>query len=76
MYMILPKSIKKLFWDTDTRGLKKKKSSGFVISRVADKGGLADVKWLKKKFGKKAIKHAVAHSRNVSLKTKNFWNIV
>lgn len=73
--MMMSKSIKKLFWDTDTRGLDKS-ANDFIITRVADKGGLSDAKWLIKKFGKKTIKRVVKHSRNVSLKTKNFWNVI
>lgn len=74
--MILNQSLKNLFWDVDFRHLDEKKHAGFLITRVADKGGLKDVLWLKRKFGKNRIKRAVLSSRNVSAKTKNFWQVI
>ena len=69
-------ALKNLFWDVDLKGLDEKKYANFLITRVADKGGLKEVSWLKKKFGKKRIKPTVKNSRNVSLKTKNFWSVI
>ena len=48
----------------------------FIITRVADKGGLTDLRWLIKTYGKKDIKTAVKKRHNVSSKTKNFWNVI
>lgn len=69
-------ALKNLFWDIDLKELDEKKHANFLISRIADKGGLKEVSWLKKKFGKERIKQAVKNSRNVSSKTKNFWSII
>lgn len=73
--MKLTKSLKSIFWDTAAKDIDPKKHKNFIITRVAEKGGLADILWLKKKFGVPVIRRVVAHSRNVSAKTRNFWSI-
>lgn len=74
--MIIPKNTKRLFWDTKISPADMKKYRDFVITRVADKGGLTDLRWLVKTYGKKNIKTVVKKSGTVSVKTKNFWNVV
>lgn len=71
--MTIPKTVKRLFWDTDVKAIDLSKNRGFFITRVADKGGLRDLRWLIKIFGKKEINRVVSKSRNVTAKTKNFW---
>jgi len=74
--MTIPKTVKRLFWDIDFNSIDLKKNHNFFITRIADKGGLNDLRWLVKKFSKKEISRAVNKSRNVSAKTKNFWKII
>ncbi len=74
--MRLTQSLKNLFWDIDLKELDEKKHADFLVVRIADKGGLEEVSWLKKKFGKNKIKQIVRNSRNVSAKTKNFWQVI
>ncbi len=74
--MIIPKNTKRLFWDTKIAPADIKKYRDFIITRVADKGGVSDLKWLIKKYGKKSVKAAVKKSYNVSAKTKNFWRVI
>jgi hypothetical protein len=73
--MIMPKEVQKIFWDTDTKMIKKE-NRDFVIDRIAEKGGLFAVKWLISKFGKRIIKKTVQGSRNVSIKSKIFWSTI
>ena len=74
--MIIPKNTKRLFWDAKIRPADMNKYRDFIITRVAEKGGLTDLRWLAKTYGKKNIKMAVKKSYNVSDKTKNFWNVI
>ncbi len=74
--MNLPKHLKYILWDVDPSTLDAKHHQRFIITRVAEKGTLADVRWLQKTFGTPAIKKAVSASRNTSAKTKNFWHIL
>ena len=73
--MILPNHVKKIFWDVDTHQLDAQRDGHYIITRVAEKGAWSDVCWLKKLYGVKPIKSAVAASRNTSIKTKNFWKL-
>lgn len=74
--MKLSKHLKQIFWDVDPRVIDLKRHKRFIITRVAEKGAWADVVWLKKQFGVPTIKKTVKTSRNTSLKTKNFWQLV
>lgn len=72
----LTNKIQRLFWDTEVAPADYKKYADFVITRVAEKGGLNDIKWLVAEYGKSQIRRVVAGSRNVSAKTKNFWKVI
>jgi hypothetical protein len=74
--MKLTKHLKSVFWDIDTNGLKKVKHRSFIISRVAEKGSWTDLLWLKKTYGKTAVKKTISRSRNVSAKTKALWKVI
>ena len=68
--------VQRLFWDADVKKSDLKKYGNFVITRVAEKGGVDDIKWLLGIYGKSRIKKIVNSSRNVSVKTKNFWQVI
>jgi len=73
----LPKSIIPVLWDVlEPAKIDIKKYQSFIIGRVAERGGWADIQWLKKTYGVAAIRREVARSKNVGKKTKNFWKIV
>ncbi|MBI5230070.1 MAG: hypothetical protein HY981_02100 [Candidatus Magasanikbacteria bacterium] len=74
--MKLPKFLQTTFWDVSPRMVNTKKNKEFIITRIAEKGTMRGVEWLKKKYGWRAIKEAVKKSKNVSLKTKNFWRVI
>lgn len=73
----VPKFLFPMLWDVKNPGkLDIKKYQGFIIARVAEKGGWAEIQWLKKTYGIGAIKRVVARSKNVNKKIKNFWKII
>ncbi len=74
--MQIPKHLTYILWDVDPKTLDSKRHGRFIITRVAEKGSLADIRWLQKNFGNPAIKKAVSASRNTSAKTKNFWRLI
>ena len=76
MYMNIPQHTQRLFWDTNILSADIKKYRDFIITRVADKGGITDLQWLVKNYGKTTIKAVVTKSHNVSAKTKNFWQVI
>lgn len=73
--MRMPTHVKKIFWDVNPKEIDAKKHKHFLITRIAEKGSWSDVLWLKNQYSKDEIKYAVAHSKNVSAKTKAFWNV-
>jgi len=74
--MKLPKKLQSIFWDVDLKEIVEKKHRNFLITRIAEKGRLSDVLWLKKRFSHSVIKRIVSKSKNTSNKTKNFWQTV
>ena len=73
--MQLPERFKIYFWDVDWEDLKiqVRKYQNFIISRLCDKGDVADIKWLLNNYSKAEITDIVAKNRSVSPKTKSFW---
>lgn len=74
--MNMNNALKNLFWDVDIKQLDPKKHANFLITRIAEKGGVKSVDWLKKTFGKSKIRQVVKSSKNVSAKTKNYWSVI
>ncbi|MBF8280775.1 MAG: hypothetical protein HW383_548 [Candidatus Magasanikbacteria bacterium] len=73
----IPKKFVPMFWDVPHAGkLGIKKYRRFIIARVAEKGGWADIHWLKNTYGIPVIRRIVARSKNVSKKVKNYWKII
>jgi len=52
------------------------KNRDFVVCRLAEKGGMKEFHWLQKNFDIKQLKNIIRRSKNVSLKTKNFWKLI
>jgi len=75
MSIELPEKYKIYFWDVDWEDLKKnpEQYTSFIIARLADKGDVEEVKWLKAHYPEKEIVQSVIEFRFVSAKTKNFW---
>jgi len=74
--MNIPATLKRLFWDIELKSIYDKKNCDFVIERVAEKGNEKDIKWLINNFGKKEIYRIIKKSRNITDKTKNFYQVV
>ncbi len=74
--MNIPAHVRKILWDIEPASLHAKKHKSFLIARIAEKGTLADIQWLKKRFGLNAIRLVVQKNKNTSPRTKNFWKII
>lgn len=72
----IPKKFDYLFWDHDSCKLSPKKHTRFIIERLLEKGDLTCVKWVFSKFETKIIRDTISHSKNISSKTKAFWDIM
>jgi len=72
----LPRFLKKYFWDVDFSKLDKKTHSRFIIERILEYGDEKAIKWMEKNFKLNEIKKVVCQSRNLSLKSANFWQLI
>jgi hypothetical protein len=73
--MAVPAELHWLFWELDPARIDLAADSGYVMARVLEHGGLAEVRWLLARYGREAI-HAflrdVGHSE-LSDRTIAFW---
>ncbi len=72
----LPESYRIFFWDVDWSDLKKNADHfvPFIIARLADKGDVEQVRWLKANFSIHEIVNSVKAFRFVSAKTLTYWS--
>ena len=68
----IPRSMHRLFWDTDARRLELDGEADYIIARVAEKGDLEDWNWLRWTYGGARIAEALQKGK-VSLATVRFW---
>lgn len=76
--MTIPESYKIYFWDADWDELNRHpdRYKKYIITRLADKGDIEQVRWLFSRFGIKPVADMAAGSRRVSAKSRNFWKHV
>lgn len=73
---MLPKYLKKYFWDVDFSKLEKDKNPHFIIERILEFGDMKSIEWMKKSFPEGEIKKIVLSSRRLSPKSANFWRLM
>ena len=74
--IILPKFLKSIFWDVELKNIDPIHHQNFLITRIAEKGRLEDVLWLRKQFSSAVIQKVLNKSKNITAKTRNFWNLI
>lgn len=73
--MVMPMFVKNLFWEYDVNSLDYYNHKKFIIERVLEKGNKNSLSWLFKAYSINEIKEIIESSNNLSLRTRNFWNI-
>lgn len=68
----IPRSLHRLFWDTDSQQLDLEREADYIIARVAEKGDLVDWNWLRWTYGESRIARGL-NRREVSPATAHFW---
>ena len=71
----LPKEFKKYFWDVDPKKLSLRKYYDFMLGRIMTLGDIKVLKWLLK-IPRRDIMRVVKTSREIDMKTRNFWRVV
>jgi hypothetical protein len=69
-----PSYLGKNFWDVDIKKLDIEKHATFILERILEFGDEKAVRWLFKHFTNDKITDAIRTSRNISLKSANFWS--
>jgi len=73
---LIPKFLKKYFWDVDFSKLDKKNYSQFIIERILEYGDERAIKWMRENFKLNKIKSVLQQSKNLSRKSANFWRFI
>lgn len=71
--MVIPRYIKKLFWETDPERVDKEKHKDYIIARILDYGTPESIRWLLRSYRDEEILRVVKHRRGLSRKTAIFW---
>jgi len=67
--------LRTLFWDTALENISLKSHARYVIDRVLEFGDLDAFTWLKNVYPGWKIQEELILSRNISGKSRNFWQI-
>lgn len=74
----IPQSVRWLFWDVDPEALRLGPDASYILPRILEFGGLAEVRWAMQQYGLDGI-HAflrdVGHPE-LTPRTLEFWRIV
>ncbi len=69
----IPKEFYRHFWDCDASKLDPNQYPFYVIGRLLDRGGTAEVIWVLRHFSQDTIKDCILKYRDLSRKTGLFW---
>lgn len=69
----LPRSMQRLFWDTDPRRLNLDSQADYIIARVLEKGDLDDWNWLRWTYGEERIASTLDRKPKISPATIHLW---
>jgi len=71
---LIPKRIKRLFWDVNKDDVDVRRHRPYVIRRIMDYGDVEDVKWMLKIYSTDEIIEVVKKSHGLSRKSAYFWS--
>ncbi len=69
----IPKQAYKYFWEIDPVKLDVSQHPRYVIDRILEYGDFPDIRWLFSRFSREEIIESLKLSRNLSLRSANFW---
>ena len=73
---MIPKEIRRYFWDTDPAALHEDTHKTYIIERILDLGDTQAVRWLWRTYSKDDLREALAQSKRISPKSATFWNLI
>lgn len=72
----IPKRLKKYFWDCKFEDLQWDKYYFFISERLLNFGNPAAINWLLRKLDAAELRNIVMRSKNLDVKSRNFWTIM
>ena len=72
---MLPKTLKKFFWDSPLEVIDKNQNKEYVISRLLELGDDTAVKWLEQEYPVNELQSVVTGSKSLSPKSRNYWKL-
>jgi len=73
---MLQETLKPFFWETDLEKMDMKLHKTYIIERILELGDTSAVQWLLSAYALSEIKETLKKSRNISPKSRNYWDIV
>lgn len=73
---ILPKFLKRYFWDVDYHHIDPQHRAEYVVKRILEYGDGKAVRWMRENFEKAKIKEVLCETRDLSPQSANYWAIV
>lgn len=71
----LPLFLNKYFWDVRPNDIDLQKNSSYIAERLLELGDFKEINWLLKTYGEEFLRQIVGKSRNLSLKSANFYSL-
>jgi hypothetical protein len=68
--------LKPFFWDIELEKIDIQQHKTYIIERILELGDGPAVQWLFSTYALPEIKESLKKSRNISPKSRNFWDIV
>lgn len=65
-----------IFWDIDLSQVDLNKHSGFIISRILEKGNYQQLNWMTTHYSRQSISSVIKNSANLSTATINLWKLL
>lgn len=72
---MIPSSFSKYFWDVKPEDINLKKNSSYIAERILELGDFKELSWLLNVYGREFLRQVVKQSRNLSLKSANFYSL-
>ena len=73
---MLPKFLKKYFWDLDFEALDPPRHNQEVLVRILEYGDLQATLWMRKNFHRKEIEEVLTRRRALSPRSANYWALI
>ena len=69
----VPRSMRRLFWDTDPYKLDFERHAQYIITRILENGDLEDWNWIRWTYGEERLHKALSGNRQISPATAELW---